>query len=50
VLGVNSVLGRDIKPARTDDSILGEDIRLAPPPSGFNLSPGLRLGVDTTLD
>jgi phage tail-like protein len=50
VLGVNSVLGRDVKPARTDDSILGEDIRLAPPPSGFSLSPGLRLGVDTTLD
>lgn len=50
VLGVNSVLGRDVRPARTDESVLGEDIRLAPPPAGFGLNPGLRLGVDTTLD
>jgi hypothetical protein len=50
VLGVNSVLGRDARPARVDDSVLGEDIRLAPSTAGFSLNPGLRLGVDTTLD
>ena len=50
ILGVNTVLGRDKRPARTDESTLGEDIRLAEPPPPFSLRPGLRLGHDTTLE
>ncbi|HEX8224029.1 MAG TPA: phage tail protein [Allosphingosinicella sp.] len=50
LLGVNTILGRDCRTARADESVLGEDIRLAGPPSGFTLSEGLRLGPDTTLE
>jgi phage tail-like protein len=49
VLGVNTVLGRFTRPARNDESVLGEDIRLSAPPPVFSLRPGLRLGHDTTL-
>ncbi|WP_169053583.1 phage tail protein [Alteraurantiacibacter aquimixticola] len=49
LLGVNTVIGTDTRLAQTDVSQLGEDIRLAGPPSAFTLSPGLRLGPDTTL-
>lgn len=50
ILGVNTVLGRDTRPAVTDESTLGEDVRLADPPPAFSLRPGLRLGHDTTLE
>lgn len=50
LLGVNTILGRDCRTARADESVLGEDIRLAGPPAGFTLSEGLRLGPDTTLE
>ncbi len=50
LLGVNTILGTGIDIAVTDESILGEDIRLAGPPHAFSLSPGTRLGHDTTLD
>ncbi|MDJ0628978.1 MAG: phage tail protein [Rhodobacter sp.] len=50
LLGVNTVLGSGIQTAVTDASILGEDIRLAGPPHALSLSPGTRLGIDTTLD
>jgi phage tail-like protein len=49
VLGVNTVLGRHTRPARADESVLGEDIRLAEAP-GFSPTPGLRLGVDSILE
>lgn len=49
VLGVNTVLGRHTQPARTDESVLGEDIRLAGAPQ-FSLTSGLRLGVDSILE
>lgn len=50
LLGVNTILGRDSRTARADDAVLGEDVRLAPRPSGFTLRQGLRLGADTTLE
>jgi phage tail-like protein len=50
LLGVNTILGRDCRTARADESVLGDDIRLAGPPAGFTLSEGLRLGPDTTLE
>jgi phage tail-like protein len=49
LLGVNTILGSDCREARADDSVLGEDIRLAGPPTAFTLGPGMRLGPDTTL-
>lgn len=49
LLGVNTIIGHDTRVAQTDDSVLGEDIRLAGPPSGFTLRQGMRLGSDTTL-
>jgi phage tail-like protein len=49
VLGVNTVLGRDSAPATVDQSVLGEEIHLADAPT-FTLAPGVRLGVDTTLE
>ena len=49
LLGVNTVLGRGCETARTDESVLGEDIRLAGPPTAFTLGSGMRLGPDTTL-
>ena len=50
VLGVNTIIGRDVRVAQADHAVLGEDIRLAGPPSGFTLSRGLRLGQETTLE
>ena len=50
VIGVNTVIGRDSRPAVTDTAILGEDIRLGGDPATFSLRPGLRLGVDTILE
>jgi phage tail-like protein len=50
LLGVNTIIGRDSRTARADEAVLGEDVRLAGPPSGFTLGPGLRLGADTTLE
>ncbi len=50
VIGVNTVLGLDSKPATTDASVLGEDIRLGGDPVTFSLRPGLRLGADTILE
>jgi phage tail-like protein len=49
LLGVNTILGTATETATTDQSILGDDIRLAAPPHAFSLAPGTRLGVDTTL-
>ena len=49
LLGVNTVLGHDTRVARADAAVLGEDVRLAGPPAAFTLTPGLRLGADTTL-
>jgi phage tail-like protein len=48
VMGVNTVLGRHSGPVRVDESILGEDIRLAR--SRFSPTPGLRLGGDSILE
>jgi phage tail-like protein len=50
LLGVNTILGSGIGTAVTDETILGDDIRLTGPPHAFSLSPGTRLGVDTTLE
>ncbi|RKF14886.1 hypothetical protein D6850_08420 [Roseovarius spongiae] len=50
LLGVNTILGSGIETAIADRSTLGDDIRLAGPPHVFSLSPGTRLGVDTTLE
>jgi phage tail-like protein len=50
LLGVNTILGSGIETAVTDESILGDDIRLAGPPHAFSLSAGTRLGIDTTLE
>ncbi|WP_157217415.1 phage tail protein [Flavisphingomonas formosensis] len=50
VIGVNTVLGIDSRPATIDEAVLGEDIRLAGPLPGFSLQPGLRLGTDTILE
>jgi phage tail-like protein len=50
VIGVNTVLGIDSRPAVTDAAVLGEDILLAGPPAGFSLRSGLRLGTDTILE
>lgn len=49
LLGVNTILGTPPETATTDQSILGDDIRLAGPPHAFSLAPGTRLGIDTTL-
>ncbi|KRC81832.1 phage tail protein [Sphingomonas sp. Root241] len=49
LLGVNTVLGRDIRTARADEAVLGEPVVLAGPPEPFTLGPGLRLGADTIL-
>lgn len=49
LLGVNTVLGRNIRTARADESVLGEEVVLAGPPEPFTLAPGMRLGADTTL-
>lgn len=49
LLGVNTIIGHDTRVARADDSVLGNDIRLAGPPSGFTLRQGMRLGSDTTI-
>jgi hypothetical protein len=50
VLGVNTVLGRDKKPARMDEATLGEEILLDGPPRPFALNTGLRIGRDTILE
>ena len=50
LLGVNTILGSAARSAVTDESILGEDIRLAGPPHAFSLNPGTRLGCDTVLE
>jgi hypothetical protein len=50
LLGVNTILGTPVSPARTDVSRLGEDIRLSGPPHGLTLRQGVRLGADTQLD
>ncbi len=50
MLGVNTIIGRDVCIAQADRAVLGEDIRLAGPPAGFTLSRGLRLGQETTLE
>jgi len=50
VLGVNTVLGRDTRPARMDEAILGEEILLERPPRPFALNAGLRIGRDTILE
>jgi len=50
VLGVNTVLGMDRRPATTDESVLGEDVFLGFDPVPFSLRPGLRLGTDTILE
>jgi phage tail-like protein len=50
VLGVNTVLGRDKKPARMDEVTLGEEILLDGPPRPFALNTGLRIGRDTILE
>ncbi len=49
LLGVNTILGGAPGTAVTDETVLGEDIRLAGPPHAFTLGPGTRLGPDTTL-
>jgi phage tail-like protein len=49
LLGVNTVLGKSIGTARADESVLGEDIRLAGPPTAFTIVSGMRLGTDTML-
>jgi hypothetical protein len=50
VLGINTVLGRDTRPARIDEAILGEEILLERPPRPFALNAGLRIGRDTILE
>jgi phage tail-like protein len=50
LLGVNTIFGSPVSPARADESRLGEDIRLSGPPHGFTLRQGVRLGADTQLD
>lgn len=50
VLGVNTVIGRDTKPARTEEAVLGEEILLDRPPRPFALGAGLRIGRDTVLE
>ncbi len=49
LLGVNTILSTPPETATADHSILGDDIRLAGPPHAFSLTPGTRLGIDTTL-
>lgn len=50
LLGVNTILASGIETAVTDESVLGDDIRLAGPPTAFSLARGTRLGLDTTLE
>lgn len=50
LLGVNTVLSRHHHPAVLEETVLGDDIRLAGPPHPFSLGPSTRLGPDTKLE
>jgi phage tail-like protein len=50
VIGVNTIIGRDAGTVRTDEAVLGEEIRLPEAGSRFRLQAGLRVGVDTIFE
>jgi phage tail-like protein len=50
VIGVNTIIGRDVRPVKIDEAVLGEEIRLAGSGPKFRLQTGLRVGVDTVLE
>jgi hypothetical protein len=50
VIGVNTIMGRDVGTPLIDQAVLGEELRLPETGSKFRLQSGLRIGVDTVFE